>query len=44
MKFQCKYCNNVWELSTFSQIDDIQKVQCSHAQPFQNHVLIALIR
>ena len=43
MKFECKICGLVWELSTFGQIDEIQKVQCPQGQPFQNHILRAVL-
>ena len=43
MKFECKICESSWELATFSQIDDIQKVQCPQGIPHQCHVLKAVI-
>ena len=43
MKFECKICGSQWELTTFSQCDEIQRVQCPQGKPFQNHVLRALI-
>ena len=43
MKFECKICKTQWELSTFSQIDEIQLVQCPKGHPMQNHVLKAVI-
>lgn len=43
MKFECKICLNKWELTTFSQCDEIQKVQCPSGHPHQCHVLRAVI-
>ena len=43
MKFQCKICKLEWELATFSQIDDIQKLQCSAGIPMQCCILRAVI-
>jgi hypothetical protein len=43
MKFECKICRQTWILTTFSQCDEIQKVQCSSGHPFQCHVLRAIV-
>jgi hypothetical protein len=43
MKFVCKICKTEWELTTFSQCDEIQKVQCPSGHPHQCHVLKAVI-
>ena len=42
MIFKCKICLNLWELTTFSQCDEIQKVQCPNGHPLQCHVLKAV--
>lgn len=43
MKFECKICGTQWELTTFSQCDEIQKRQCPRGHPHQNCVLKAII-
>ena len=43
MKFVCKICGTSWVLTTFGQIDEIQKVQCPQGIPHQCHVLKAVV-
>lgn len=43
LKFECKICETTWELTTFTQCDEIQKIQCPKGHPHQNHVLKAVI-
>jgi len=43
MMFECKICEQKWELTTFSQCDEIQKIQCPNGVPYQCHVLRAVI-
>lgn len=43
MKFECKICKTSWILSTFGQIDEIQKIQCPQGIPMQCCILRAVI-
>jgi hypothetical protein len=43
VKFECKICKSQWQLSTFAQCDELQRIQCPQGIPHQCHVLRAVI-